>query len=663
MIQDEEELRNKVELALSQRRWGRALPILYREFEESNDLVDRKSVRFGMRAAVACFLLFGCFDLWLFPDVGLYGVLTRMTVGLGFLAIVEWQVSHERSMRTINATCASSLAVAALCWLLVVSHTSHQTNFANFMVFGTVFVLSSSLFFRIRFSVAASSSTLITLLFAFAAVNADVDVSFKVILVVFFFNFLGLALYLSWQLAAERYVTFLNATRAQLNEMADREKGLQLARIANTDHLTGLKNRRAAVQEYDSFRERWLRDGKAIGVLLVDVDHFKAYNDHYGHQSGDRCLIDVGHALQAAAAKAGGILGRYGGEEFLAFTHVSDTDELYQFAESLRKAVEALALPHSQRRDSSNVVTVSIGASITRTDANSHLDRMCSEADNALYSAKANGRNGTHVFDAEASLTDNEDRNLAVILEQAVERDHLSLVYQPIVDVERGGVHAVETLMRLRGPDGVAISPAIFIPVAERTGAIIQLGRWAIRTACSEILAAGVAKKVSVNVSPVQLREASFALFVAGVLTEMKLAPSALALEITEGFDIASDSKVLQTVSALQRIGVEIWLDDFGTGYAGLSWLQAVEFTLVKIDQRFLHNCETEEGAKFLQDILQLVRNRGLSVVLEGVETQEQMDYIKKANVPFAQGFYLGRPAPVEGPLAAPGIVHATRMG
>ena len=649
MVRDEEELRKRVETALSQRRWGWANTILYREFEESNEVEDRKSVRIGMRAAVACFLLFGCFDLWLFPDVGVYGVLTRISVGLLFLVAVEWQVAHDCSMRVVNATCASSLAVAALCWLMVVGYTSHQTNFAQFMIFGTVFVVSSSLFFRIRFSMGATSSTFITLMFAAAAVYADIEFSFKVILVAFFFSFLGLALYLSWQLAAERYVTFLNATRAQLNEAAVQEKSLQLARIANTDHLTGLKNRRAIVEEYDVFREGWLRAGKSIGVLLIDVDHFKAYNDHYGHQSGDRCLVDVGHALQAAALGAGGVLGRYGGEEFIAFAHVADGEALYRFAESLRKAVEALALPHSKRRDSTGVVTVSIGASITRTDANSHLDRMCSEADNALYTAKANGRNGTHVFDAQASLTDNEDRNLAVILEQAVERDHLSLVYQPIIDVERGSVHAVETLMRLRGADGVPIPPSIFIPVAERTGAIIQLGRWAIRTACAEILVAGVANKVSVNVSAVQLREASFPLFVAGVLSEMKLSPSSLALEITEGFDISSDSKMLQTVSALQRIGVEIWLDDFGTGYAGLSWLQAVEFTLVKIDQRFLQSCETEEGAKFLQDILHLVRNRGLSVVLEGVETSEQMAFLRKVNVPLAQGYYLGRPAPVGG--------------
>lgn len=646
MARAEEELWKRVEGALSQRRWGWADPILYREFEESNDAADRKLARLGVRAAVACFMLFGSFDLWLFPDIGVYGVLTRIAIGFFFLLVVEMQVSRQCSMSVINATCAAGLALAALGWLLVMTHTRYQASFAQFMIFGTVFVVSSSLFFRIRFSVGASSSTIITFLFAHAAINADIGYNFKVILVSFFFSFLGLALYLSWQLAAERYETFLNATQAQLNEMAVREKSEQLARIANTDHLTGLKNRRAIVEEYDAFRERWLQDGQLIGVLLIDVDHFKAYNDHYGHQSGDRCLVDVGHALQAAAAGAGGVLGRYGGEEFIAFAHVADAEALYLFAESLRKAVEALALPHSTRRDSTGVVTVSIGASITRTDANSHLDRMCSEADNALYTAKANGRNGTHVFDAQASLTDNEDRNLAVILEQAVERNHLSLVYQPIIDVDRGSVHAVETLMRLRGADGAPIPPSIFIPVAERTGAIIQLGRWAIRTACAEILVAGVAEKVSVNVSAVQLREASFPLFVAGVLTEMKLRPSALALEITEGADISSDSKVLQTVSALQRIGVEIWLDDFGTGYAGLSWLQAVEFTLVKIDQRFLQTCGTEEGATFLQDILHLVRNRGLSVVLEGVETPEQMAFLKNAKVPLAQGYYLGRPAP-----------------
>lgn len=661
MAEAEDELRDRVERALSGERWRPADPDLYRMFEASTDQVDRASTRVGVRAAVACFVLFGSFDLWLFPDVGWMSVAVRFAIGVLFLGIVEWQVSRGRSMASINATCAFGLAVAALGWLLVAARTGAQMSFAEFIIFGTVFVVSSSLFFRIRFWVGALSSTSITVLFACAAIGADVDLGFKIILVTFFVFFLGLALYLSWQLAAERYVTFLNATRAQLNEMDVREKGEQLARIANTDHLTGLKNRRAVVQEYDVFRELWLRDGRPIGVILIDVDHFKAFNDYYGHQSGDYCLVDVGRALQGAAAAAGGVLGRYGGEEFIAFAHVADRDALYQFAESVRRAVEALALPHSRRRDGTSVVTVSIGASITRPDESSDLERMCSEADNALYSAKANGRNGTHLFDPKAPQTDNEDRNLAIIVAQAVERDLLSLVYQPIIDVSTNEVHAVEALMRLRDIDGMTIAPSAFIPVAERTGAIVQLGRWAVRRACSEILARGLAPKVSVNVSAFQLREASFPLFVAGVLAEFGLEPSTLALEITEGFDIASDSTVIQAVVALRRAGVEVWLDDFGTGYAGLSWLQAVDFTLVKIDQRFLQACETEDGARFLQDILTLVNNRGLTVVLEGVETAAQLAFLKKFGVRLAQGYHLGRPCASDMLSAAKAPAKAAR--
>ncbi|MBO0902977.1 putative bifunctional diguanylate cyclase/phosphodiesterase [Jiella sonneratiae] len=648
MAQAEEELRKRVERALSAKRWRPTDPDLYRMFQDSTDQFDRESTRVGVRAAVICFLLFGLYDLWLLPDVGRFTVATRFLIGFGFLGVVEWQTTSGRSMAAINATCAGGLATAALGWILVADHTQYQTSFAEYIIFGTVFVVSSSLFFRIRFWVGSLGSTLITVMFAWAALAAEIDPTFKIILVTFFVSFLCLALYLSWQLAAERYVTFLNATRAQLNELAVREKSEQLARIANTDHLTGLKNRRAVVAEYAVFRERWLREGTPIGVLLIDVDHFKAYNDHYGHQSGDRCLVDVARALQSAATAAGGVLARYGGEEFIAFTHVADRNALFGFAEAIRKSVEAFALPHSKRRDGTGIVTVSIGASITRSDENSDLDRMSSEADNALYSAKANGRNATQVYDPKMPQTENEDRNIAIVLDQALDHDLVSLAYQPIVDVATGEVHAFEALMRLRGPEGTPIPPSVFIPVAERTGAIVSLGRWALRTACTQILKAGLAPKLSVNLSAVQLREASFPLFVAGLLSEMNLAPSSLALEITEGFDIASDPCVLEAIAALRNLGIEIWLDDFGTGYAGLSWLQSIDFTLVKIDQRFLQASATPEGERFLKDILQLVRRRGLSVVLEGVETPEQMAFLERAEVPLAQGYYLGRPVSVD---------------
>ncbi|UIJ70805.1 bifunctional diguanylate cyclase/phosphodiesterase [Aurantimonas sp. HBX-1] len=645
MVGSEAGLGSRIEHALDQPLWKSADPVLRRMFEESTEAADRASVRGGVRAAVACFILFGAFDLWLFPDTGVASALTRVVVGLFFLFLVEIQSHKKLSLSIINITCALGLFAAAIAWLLVAGNTAYQVQYWQFFVFGAVFVFSSSLFFRLKFWISATCSASLTVLFSVAAIISDAPSSSKVILVSFFVIFLGFALYLSWQLAAERYVTFLNGLRARLSEAAAREKGQQLAQLANTDYLTGLRNRRAVVQEYDESRERWLRDGRHIGVLLIDVDYFKPYNDFYGHQRGDQCLVEIGRALDVAAAAAGAVLGRYGGEEFIAFQSVPDKAALFDFAESLRKTVEALAIPHFRRRDGFSYVTVSIGATMTR-DASPNLDRESAEADNALYSAKAGGRNGTQIFDPAAPLSDDEDRAIADILTQATAEGLVSLVYQPVVEVTSGKVHAVESLMRLRGPDGTLISPSVFIPVAERTGAIIALGYWALRTACIEVLKPGIAEKVSVNVSAIQLRASGFPLFVANLLGEFDLKPTRLALEITEGADIASDPQSLQAISALRELGVEIWLDDFGTGYAGLAWLHAAHFEAVKIDHRFLHGIATREGAVFLQNIIRLLQDRGLSVIIEGVESQEQLEFLAKCHVLLAQGYYLGRPVP-----------------
>lgn len=644
MQPSDEDLERRVERSLSHSRWRSADPVLARLFEASAEQSNRCSVRRGVRAAVLCFLCFGLFDLWLLPDVGSRGALTRVAVGLCFLGMVEWRIVWGHALRKIEVLCALGLIVASLSWVVAVRNTAHQEEFLHFSIFGTVFVISSSLFFRFRFLVGAVCSSIITVIFCLAAVNTIAPVSARVIVVIYYVNFLGFSLYLSWQLAVERYVTFLNATRARINEAAAQEKGRQLSRIANTDHLTGLPNRRAIVHEYGTFRENWNGNCRPIGVVIIDVDHFKVFNDHYGHQSGDSCLVAVGHALQNAAAEVNAILGRYGGEEFLAFCHVADEAALIAAAERMRSAVEALALPHSERDDGAAVVTVSIGATISREGASPDLNRLSGEADKALYLAKAGGRNRTCLFDPSAPLNGTEDRKIAELLTHAVADDLLSLVYQPLVALADNKMHSLEALMRLRDVDGTAIGPNVFIPIAERTGSIVELGRWAIRTACLEILASGIAKCVSVNVSAVQLRAPGFPLYVAALMSELNLQPSALALEVTEGIDITSDPTIADAIRSLKALGVQIWLDDFGTGYAGLSWLQTVDFDVVKIDRSFLHRGDTREGAEFLTDMLQFLRQRSVSIVVEGVETEEQLAFIRKNGVPIAQGYLLCRP-------------------
>jgi EAL domain-containing protein (putative c-di-GMP-specific phosphodiesterase class I) len=202
--------------------------------------------------------------------------------------------------------------------------------------------------------------------------------------------------------------------------------------------------------------------------------------------------------------------------------------------------------------------------------------------------------------------------------------------------------------MRLKMLDGTSVPPSLFIPVAERTGAILELGRWAIRTVCAELLADDHISVVSVNVSPIQLKTPGFAASVATILGETGVAGSRLAFELTEGLEIEMHSDILRCISDLKLLRVRIWLDDFGTGFAGLSWLRLIDFDTVKIDRSFLHDCASPRGKAMLQDIIALVRNRGHKILVEGVETDEQIALMREFGIDKIQGFRVGRPAPAK---------------
>ncbi|RUY74781.1 GGDEF domain-containing protein, partial [Mesorhizobium sp. M7A.F.Ca.CA.001.09.2.1] len=280
------------------------------------------------------------------------------------------------------------------------------------------------------------------------------------------------------------------------------------------------------------------------------------------------------------------------------------------------------------------------------TQTGAKLEKIIHEADRALYLAKAGGRNCARLFDPTDPQSSDESENIAALLKIAIGQNLVSLVYQPIQDVKSDRVEAVEALMRLKMLDGTSVPPSLFIPVAERTGAILELGRWAIRTVCAELLADDHVRVVSVNVSPIQLKTPGFATSVATILGETGVAGSRLAFEITEGLEMEMHSDILRCISDLKLLGIKIWLDDFGTGFAGLSWLRLIDFDTVKIDRSFLHDCSSPSGKAMLQDIITLVRNRGHKILVEGVETDEQMALMREFGIDKIQGFHVGRPAP-----------------
>lgn len=617
-------------------------------FHKESQAARRTAARPGLYIAVVIYLLFAFSDILLVPDVAFYTIAARLAVGVTALLTLETLLRFHAPTKWLDVTCAGAIILGYIGWLVPTTTSSNQESVSYYMVFGTIFMMSANLFFtfQFRFSVVTSAIILCILY----AVNYFVPSTFiyKLVFGAFYISCFVFTSYINWKLNRERYNVFLNALEARNQHREATERGRALLKLSRTDPLTGLENRRAVDERLRDLWSSWQRHGSTFAVLLIDVDFFKRFNDHYGHQKGDRCLMEVADGLRHLVEQRNASIGRYGGEEFIVLAQLKRLEDVVGLAEDIRQTVEALEITHNERRDGTRVVTVSIGAAFTRDEAGSKLERIIQEADRALYLAKADGRNCVHLFDPNDPQTSDESENIAALLKIAIERDLVSLVFQPIANMRTGKVEAMEALMRLTMPDGTAVRPGLFIPVAERTGAILELGRWAIRTACRELMSNEHIRTISVNVSPVQLKAPGFAASVAAALGEAGVTGDRLALEITEGLEMEMHSDVLRCISDLKLLGIKVWLDDFGTGFAGLSWLRLIDFDTVKIDRSFLHDCVTPRGRAMFQDIVGLLRNRGPKILVEGVENEAQLDLLRRLDIDHAQGFHIGRPARAE---------------
>lgn len=644
-----EDVAQRVIEAIGRPRWHSADPMLLAMFLQKDAEKNRKLVRWGIAAAVLSYVAYGVFDWYLFPDIADRLIMTRIALGISFLALVEFIARGGFALATLHLVAALAIVSGAVGWLLAALGTEHQGSLSHFMVFGTVFILGANLFFNFRFWLSALSSATVTVSFVCAALFfLQTDIVSRAVLSAYFANCLVLSLYLSWRLSLERYQTFLHALRAQIQEQAAIKKGQKLTEIADTDPLTGMKNRRAIIREFSELRKNWAEDDDEIGLILIDVDYFKRFNDGLGHQAGDDCLIRLGRVLSETAASNNAIAARYGGEEFVVLCRVAGREHLHDLTQQFCRAVEGLHIYHPDRGDHLNIVTISAGASLTRADQSIDLRILLQEADRALYASKFAGRATFTVFDPHDTNQDRSSQNLSELLKQAVSNQLVSVAYQPICDLASGEVLGHETLMRVCDFDGTMISPSVFIPVAEHTGAIVELGTWLIDRACSDMVKHGLGSVVTANVSVLQLKAPNFSLRITEILGRHGLAPQKLAIEITEGSDIFLEAQAVRNMERLRNLGVQIWLDDFGTGFAGLTWLRRFKFDVVKIDRSFLHDCQTSRGLSLLQDMVGLLRNLDHAVLAEGVETEEQQTLLRRLGVHSMQGFLTGHPVPIE---------------
>jgi diguanylate cyclase (GGDEF)-like protein len=410
---------------------------------------------------------------------------------------------------------------------------------------------------------------------------------------------------------------------------------------ASQDQLTGLANRNGFDTKLEALLAAAQRANQSLVVLYLDLDRFKAVNDTLGHNAGDQLLILVAQRMRDIA-RSTDVVGRLGGDEF-AIILPGATQAGAEHA--CRRLLESIRMPYALGGESARI-GVSIGIATYPTDGHT-AEQLLRNADAALYKAKAAGRNTWCAYASE----DGQRERQRLLLEQdfraAVELQQFTLAYQPICDVVTSEPVAFEALLRWNHPTRGAISPAEFIPIAEQTGLIIPLGRWAIETACAEAAAWAVPLHIAVNLSPAQFRDRGLLGFIQEILSRTGLLPTQLDLEVTEGLLLVDAEDVVTTMQALRAMGIRMVLDDFGTAHSNLSYLRGFPFDVVKIDRSFLRALNSDKKARALVEaMLAMAHALGLEAIGEGVETPEQLALLGHLQCRWVQGYLLGRPAP-----------------
>jgi diguanylate cyclase (GGDEF)-like protein len=418
-----------------------------------------------------------------------------------------------------------------------------------------------------------------------------------------------------------------------------------MAHMAYHDGLTDLPNRAAFLQALAQMIEACEGTGEEFAVLSVDLDGLKEINDVFGHSTGDKLLIEVSRRLEGAAR--GGVVSRLSGDEFGLII-----DGKQPVAGMLVAEQVAEALAKEFQIEGKSVRTgVTTGISIfphNGADAASLL----ANAGAALFRAKAKSRGSISLYEPEMDQQIRDRRVLHQDLSLAIKNGELSLYYQPQAiarqTVASSEIIGFEALARWLHPIRGFVSPGDFIPLAEESGLIVEMGDWILREACREAASWPVPLQIAVNLSPAQFVHGDLVGLVHSILLETGLAPGRLELEITEGVLIEDFDRGLALLRRLKALGVRISMDDFGSGYSSLSYLQAFPFDKIKIDRAFVMNLgRNPQSAAIVRAVIDLGHGLEMSIVAEGVETQEQLGFLANEGCDAVQGYFLGKPAPI----------------
>jgi diguanylate cyclase (GGDEF)-like protein len=423
----------------------------------------------------------------------------------------------------------------------------------------------------------------------------------------------------------------------------------ELDYFAHTDPVTELPNRRASYKSLETAIERRCETSR-VALLLIDLDNFKTVNDTAGHGAGDDLLRQVAGVLRSVV-RGSDFVGRIGGDEFVVIAApVQDRAGAEAVA---RKITEALRVPF-QVEGLEVFATASVGVCVYPDDADS-MSELVSKADMALYNAKDLGRNQYSGFHPDMTTQTQRRAQLERDLRKSMEQGALQVYYQPQYSCASETIVGVEALLRWPHPEHGMVPPSEFIPIAEESGLIVELGRWVLERACDDAVAwtlrTGAELSVAVNVSARQLREKDFIHVIERTLLNTGMPPERLELELTESLLMDDMKSAVAFMHAARAIGVRISIDDFGTGYSSLLYLQTFPLNQLKIDRSFVQLLPSA-GFTIASAVISLAHGFNLSVVAEGVENREQMEWLQRAGCDYMQGYLLGRPMPAAQLLA-----------
>ncbi|WP_242181721.1 EAL domain-containing protein [Sphingomonas sp. CARO-RG-8B-R24-01] len=413
----------------------------------------------------------------------------------------------------------------------------------------------------------------------------------------------------------------------------EREANQRLSYLAHHDPLTGLLNR----TRFGEIVDECIAAGGTPAIICLDLDRFKIVNDLYGHAAGDEVLVEAAQRIVTASQSP---VARLGGDEFAVL--VADSGSAGRIA---RRTVDTLARPFGIRGHGVGI-GASAGVAIHQASHGGDSDLVLRNADLALYRAKAEGRNQWCFFEPAMDDAARERRQVESDLRTALDRGEIHVEYQPLADAVTGTVISFEALARWDHPRLGRIPPSLFIPIAEESGIMPDLGRFVLEAAAAEAASWSPKLKVAVNLSPAQMDEDDLVAQVGRILAKAALPPRRLEIEITEGMLIKDTARGIRLLTEFRALGVSVSMDDFGTGYSSLTYFRTFPFDKVKIDQSFIRDMdENPQSLAIVQAVIGLGRGLGMPVVAEGVETHDQLERLRAEGCDVVQGYHIGRPA------------------